>query len=87
MLETEIYAIRCITGEVVNFTKLTDGRNADAANPVVVYQKLRYLDEEMGKIMALYNFDGEDCRYFEELLKTGQTSVTYSVRAIRRLRL
>lgn len=69
MLETEIYAIRCITGEVVNFTKLTDGRNADAANPVVVYQKLRYLDEEMGKIMALYNFDGEDCRYFEELLK------------------
>ena len=69
MLETEIYAIRCITGEVVNFTKLTDGRNADAANPVVVYQKLRYLDEEMGKIMALYDFDGEDCRYFEELLK------------------
>lgn len=69
MLETEIYAIRCITGEVVNFTKLTDGRNADVANPVVVYQKLRYLDEEMGKIMALYDFDGEDCRYFEELLK------------------
>lgn len=69
MLDTQIYAIRCMTGEVVNFTKLTNGQSADINAPLVIYQKLRFLDEELGKLIALYDFDGEDCGCFEDLLK------------------
>lgn len=69
MLDTQIYAIRCMTGEVVNFTKLSNGQSADINAPLVIYQKLRFLDEELGKLIALYDFDGNDCGYFEELLK------------------
>ncbi len=69
MLDTQIYAIRCMTGEVVNFTNLTNGQSADINAPLVIYQKLRFLDEELGKLIALYDFDGEDCGCFEDLLK------------------
>lgn len=58
MIESEIYAIRCITGEVVNFTRLTEGRSADVNAPVVINQKLRFLDEELGKWLAIYEFEG-----------------------------
>ena len=58
-----------MTGEVVNFTNLTNGQSADINAPLVIYQKLRFLDEELGKLIALYDFDGEDCGCFEDLLK------------------
>lgn len=71
MIESEIYAIRCITGEVVNFTRLTEGRSADANTPVVINQKLRFLDEELGKWLAIYDFEGfdEEIGMFENVLK------------------
>lgn len=71
MIESEIYAIRCITGEVVNFTRLTEGRSADVNVPVVINQKLRFLDEELGKWLAIYEFEGstEEIGMFENVLK------------------
>lgn len=69
VLDTQIYAIRCITGEVVDFTQLVNGRHADTNSPVVIYQKLRYMDEELGKYLALYNVDGDDTGLFEDILK------------------
>lgn len=69
VLESEIYAIRCYTGEVVDFVKLTDGKKADITEPLVVYQKIRYLDEELGKALAIYDFDGDDTKYFEDIIK------------------
>jgi hypothetical protein len=71
MIESEIYAIRCITGEVVNFTRLTEGRSADMNAPVVINQKLRFLDEELGKWLAIYEFEGsnEKIGVFENVLK------------------
>lgn len=69
VLDTQIYAIRCITGEVVDFTQLVNGKHADADAPVVIYQKLRYMDEELGKYLALYNVDGDDAGLFEDILK------------------
>lgn len=38
VLDTQIYAIRCITGEVVDFTQLVTGRHADTDSSVVIYQ-------------------------------------------------
>lgn len=69
VLDTQIYAIRCITGEVMDFTQLINGRSADMNSPVVIYQKLRYMDEELGKYLALYNVDGDDTGLFEDILK------------------
>lgn len=69
VLDTQIYAIRCITGEVVDFTQLVTGRHADSDTPVVIYQKLRYMDEELGKYLALYDVDGDDTGLFEDILK------------------
>lgn len=69
VLDTQIYAIRCITGEVVDFTQLVTGRHADTDAPVVIYQKLRYMDEELGKYLALYDVDGDDAGLFEDILK------------------
>lgn len=72
MLESEIYAIRCLNGETVDFTRLTSGRSSDRNTQVVIYQKLRFLDEELGKWLAVYDFEGTDAElgYFEEILKT-----------------
>lgn len=69
VLDTQIYAIRCITGEVVDFTQLVTGGHADTDSPVVIYQKLRYMDEELGKYLALYDVDGDDAGLFEDILK------------------
>lgn len=71
MIESEIYAIRCITGEVVKFTRLTKGQSADVNAPVVINQKLRFLDEELGKWLAIYGFEGsdEEIGLFEDVLR------------------
>ena len=69
LLDTEIYSIRCFMGETVQFIPLIIGRHSTKTEPLVFYQKVRYLDEEMGKWLAIYGFDGSDFRLFEEALK------------------
>ena len=55
VLDTQIYGIRCYLGEVIDFTLIRDGKAADVNEPIVVYQKFRYLDEELGKYFSLYD--------------------------------
>ena len=69
MLDTEIYSIRCFMGETIDFIPLVNGKYSSETESVVIYQKVRYLDEEMGKWLALYDFDGDDIKTFEEILK------------------
>lgn len=70
MLDTEIYGIRCYNGETVKFVKLSDGTPCGQDMPVVIHQKIRFLDEEMGKLLSIYAFDGSDydLRTFEKAL-------------------
>lgn len=56
VLDTQIYGIRCFLGETVSFTRLVSGKEADMEEPVVLYQKIRFLDEELAKYAAMYNF-------------------------------
>lgn len=72
IIETQIYAIRCLSGEVVEFSTLTSGARASEDMPVVVHQKLRFLDEELGKALAVYGLEGDnrELRYVEDILKT-----------------
>lgn len=68
VLESEIYAIRCFLGEVVNFTKIKSGIGESADTPIILFQKVRYLDEEMGKLCSIYDFDGDDLKLFEKFI-------------------
>lgn len=68
ILETQIYSIRCFLGEVVDFAKLKSGKNAPDGTPCVLHQKIRFLDEEMGKMCSVYDFDFSDKKLFEEFL-------------------
>lgn len=69
MLESEIYSIRCFLGEVVDFVKLRSGSPAPVDAPITLFQKIRFLDEELGKLVSLYDFDFGDIEKFELLLK------------------
>lgn len=68
LLESQIYAIRCYMGETINFTRIRTGRNAPEKEPVVLFQKLRFLDEEMGRLASIYNMKESKLKYFEEFL-------------------
>ena len=70
LLDTEIYGIRCVMGETIQFVSLVKGNSADEKEPVVFFQKIRFLDEELGKWISIYNFDGNDIPSFEAALKT-----------------
>lgn len=72
VLDTQIYGIRCFFGETVHFTQISSGRNEPVEAPVVMYQKIRFLDEELAKYAALYDVDGDDTSLFEELLRNRQ---------------
>lgn len=72
ILDTALYAIRCWMGETIQFTQLCFGAHAKAEAPVVLYQKLRYLDEEMARYLSIYNFDANDQTLFENAIKHRQ---------------
>ena len=67
-LDTEIYAIRCYMGETIQFHPLLSGHTAAVNTPLVIYQKIRYLDEETAKWLSVYDFDGSDIKYLEDIL-------------------
>lgn len=69
LLDSQIYAIRCFAGEVVKFTQIRRGVNAPDTEPIIVYQKLRFLDEDLGRLTAIYQLDWEDVGMFEEFLR------------------
>lgn len=75
VLESEIYSIRCYLGETVDFIKIKAGKNAGVDVPVTLFQKIRYLDEELGKMISIYDFDFREVKYFESFLKHNDEAV------------
>lgn len=69
LLDSQIYSILCYNGETVSFTKITSGKPAPVTEPVIIFQKLRFLDEELGKLASLYTIRWQDLDMFEDLLK------------------
>lgn len=82
MLDSEIYAMRCLLGETVNFVKLRSGQPAPIETPMVVYQKVRYLDEELARLAAIYDVDGE-FEYIESFFKHSPYTFEFFVPAPR----
>lgn len=69
LLDSQIYAIRCFAGEVVQFTRIRSGRNAPITEPIVIHQKLRFLDEDLGRLASLYEIQWEKLDLFEQFLR------------------
>ena len=69
MLDSQIYAIRCFAGEVVQFAHIRSGRNASITEPIVIHQKLRFLDEDLGRLASLYEIQWERLDLFEQFLR------------------
>lgn len=69
LLDSQIYAICCYAGEVVKFARIRSGKNASSEDPIVIHQKLRFLDEELGLLASLYNIQWNDVGMFEDFLK------------------
>lgn len=69
LLDSQIYSILCYNGQTVKFTKLLSGKNAEDTEPIIIYQKLRFLDEELGKLASLYTIQWNELDMFEDLLK------------------
>lgn len=74
LLDSQIYSILCYNGETVNFTKILSGKNAADTEPVIIFQKLRFLDEELGKMASLYTIQWKELDMFEDLLKHNPTA-------------
>jgi hypothetical protein len=70
MMSTEIYGIRCFLGETIQFIQLRDGKPSPINEPVILYQRLRFLDEEMGKLISLYDIKESDIPMFEKYIKS-----------------
>ncbi|MBQ6148494.1 MAG: hypothetical protein IJI83_02995 [Oscillospiraceae bacterium] len=76
-LDSEIYAIRAYTGEIVEMKTVRSGRSAEPGEPMVIYQKIRYLDEELGRLASIYNVDYSDAGTFEKLLEVRDDVLEY----------
>lgn len=69
LLDAQIYSIRCFMGEVVKFGQIRSGKNASDKEPIVIHQKLRFLDEELGRLASLYEIQWNEVDMFEEFLR------------------
>lgn len=69
MLQIEIYSIRCYLGETVELIGIRDGRSAPIEEPVVLNQKILYLDEDLARMMSIYGFQLENYKLLEEAIK------------------
>lgn len=77
VMDSTIYTIRCFLGETYELAKIRDGARVSIDCPLVVNQKLKFLDEELAKLISVYDVDGEDYRIIEDLLKYNDTAFEY----------
>lgn len=68
LLDSQIYSILCYMGEAVSFAQVRKGKPAPVTEPVVLHQKLRFLDEDLGRLASLYSINWEDIDEFERFL-------------------
>ncbi len=77
MLESVIYSVECYLGDTVDFVQLRNGKDASDDTPLVIHQKLRYLDEDLPILLSIYGFHFERSELFEEALKNREDLVEY----------
>ena len=68
LLETQIYSIRCASGEVYEIKQLRQGRSAPDNVPLTLFQKVKYMDQELGYLASVYDVDYKEAKVFERLI-------------------
>ena len=68
LLDSQIYNILCFAGEVVKFKKLREGQKAPDDCPIVIHQKLHFLDEDLGRLASIYEIQWDELNLFEQFL-------------------
>lgn len=66
-IDHQLYLLRCLLGDSIEFIQLRQGKASPLEQPVILYQKLRFLDEDLAKIKSLYCYDYDDEGYVEEI--------------------
>lgn len=66
-LDHQLYLLRCLLGDSIQIVHLRKGKDAPAEQPVILYQKLRFLDEDLAKIKSLYCHDYDNEGFVEEI--------------------
>ena len=75
-LKVDIYSIRCFAGDTIELIKLRDGNIEKEDVPLVINQKILYLDEDLAKVLSIYNDDiSRNYKLLEEALKYNDTCV------------
>lgn len=70
ILEAEIYSIRSYSGETLELRKVRNGRKSSIETPLVVNQKMIYLDEDLARIVSIYQTEiAKHYELFEDALK------------------
>lgn len=70
MMESQIYTIRSYTGETVELNLVREGTPANKEAPLIINQKLMYLDEDMARIVSIYSKEiAREYGLFEDALK------------------
>ena len=67
-MDLQLYSLRCLLGDSVDVVQLRKGTKAPLEQPVVIFQKLRYLDEDLAKLKAIYNYVWENTSNIEKVL-------------------
>lgn len=57
VMRTDLTAFEYRHGLTIDFTRITSGKYAPVEQPIVVYQKLIYLDEDLPRFEKLYDVD------------------------------
>ena len=57
VMRTDLTAFEYRHGLTIDFTRITSGECAPVEQPIVVYQKLIYLDEDLPRLESLYDVD------------------------------
>jgi len=69
LFESQIYATLSFMGMTIDVEKIVAGKRADIDEPLVIWQDLRYLDEELPKLQLLYDVEFDDFKLLHEIIK------------------
>lgn len=75
LLDSQIYNILCFAGEAVKIAHIKKGTNAPDDSPIVIYQKLHFLADDLGRLASIYEIQFEELSMFEEFLSNSPIAI------------
>lgn len=77
ILGNTIYSIQCYLGETIELNKIREGTAAKIDTPLIINQKLKYLDEDLGLLFSIYDVNAGEYKIIEDLMKHNDLALEY----------